>query len=408
MGNIRQKSLFRAVRTSGLVLVGMLSWQGSASAQPDGGPSVSLATAVLEPFVERGEIAGAVVMVVDADEVLELDATGFADIASKRLMPQDALFWIASTSKPFAGTAVMMLVEEGKLSLDVPVSTYLPGFAPGVADNPADPANTTTHPASTPVTLRMLLSHTSGMYSGGPGDLPTEDANPLNERVAGYGRLLQFEPQAQFWYGNADINTAAYIVQVVSGMPYEQFLKTRLFDPLGMSETSFCPTSVQLQRLATAYNMTDAPGAALEPLQIPFLRYPLDDCANRYPIPGGGLFSTAHDLGRFMQMLLSGGELAGHRYLTQASIDEMTRNQLTEEQQKTVPGGGPPANISYGLGWGAGLDGSYFHPGTAMTDIRVDPTHRVATILLMQSTAPASFTARTELLNASDARYAGR
>ena len=294
------------------------------------GKPETVAKAALQPYVERKEIAGAVVVILDRDKVLEEDTVGYADIAARRPMSEDALFWIASTSKPFVGTAVMMLVEEGKLSLDAPVSSYLPGFDPQVADKPDDPANTTTHPPAKPVTLRMLLSHTSGMYSSTPADQPSEDALPLAERAKSYSRLLQFEPGRQFWYGNADINLAAYIVEQVSGMPYEQFLRTRLLDPLGMSDTSFCPSEAQLTGLPTAYTI-DTAGTALEPLQIPFLHYPLSDCAFRYPSPAGGLFSTAHDLGRFMQMLLRGGELAGHRYLTQASIDEMTRNRLNEE-----------------------------------------------------------------------------
>jgi CubicO group peptidase (beta-lactamase class C family) len=347
-------------------------------------------------------------MIVDANQVLENEAVGFADIAARRPMTQDALFWIASTGKAFAGTAVMMLVEEGRISLDEPVATSLPGFNPPVALTPEDPANTGTRPAARPITVRMLLNHSSGMYGGSPGDSPTLDARPLPERVASYATLLQFDPGTRFWYGNADINTAGRIVEIVSGMPYEQFLATRLFEPLGMTETGLCPTEEQLKRLPTAYNLPDG-APALEPLQqIPFLSYPLSDCANRYAVPAGGMFSTAHDLGRFARMLLNGGQLDGRRYLSSASVDEMTRNQLSEEVRQTVPLAAPPDRMGYGLGWAVSLDGSYFHPGTGMTDIRVDPTHTIATILLMQSTTPASFEARAALLDASDARYAPR
>jgi CubicO group peptidase (beta-lactamase class C family) len=387
-----------AAMVSGLAIV----------ASPAVAQSGTLADQIIGPFVERGDVAGAVVVILDADEVLERDAVGFADIATKRAMPDDALFWIASTSKPFVGAAVMMLVEEGRISLDEPVATYLPGFEPPVALTPEDPANTRTRPAARPVTVRMLLNHSSGMYSGSPADAPTSDVRPLKERVASYGTLLQFDPGTRFWYGNADVNTAAYIVEVVSGMPFETFLATRLFEPLGMTETSFCPTKEQLKRLPTAYNLPEG-ASVLEPLpQIPFYRYPLSDCANRYPNPGGGLFSTAHDLARFAQMMLNNGEFGGRRYLSAASVDEMTRNQLAEEVRQTVPLAAPPDNMGYGLGWAVSLDGSYFHPGTGMTDIRVDPSHKVATILLMQSTAPASFDARAALIKASDARYAQR
>jgi CubicO group peptidase (beta-lactamase class C family) len=366
----------------------------------------SLAKSVLEPFVERGEIAGAVVMIVSANRVIEYDAVGYADLGTRRVMPRDALFWIASTSKPFVAAAVMMLVEEGRIGLDDPVMKVLPDFQPPVALNPEAPGTTATRPASHPVTIRMLLNHSSGMYGGSPADSPTLDALPLAQRVASYSRLLQAEPGTRFNYGNADVNTAAYIVEVVSGMPFERFLETRLLRPLGMSETSFCPTAKLLQRLPTAYTLPSSTATALEKTPITFLHYPLSDCQNRYPVPAGGLFSTARDLSRFAQLLLNRGVLDGRRYLAASSVDEMTRNQLAEEVRLTVPLSAPPDRMGYGLGWGVSLDGSYFHPGTGMTELRVDPTHRIATIFLMQSTAPASFVARAALLNASDAKYA--
>jgi CubicO group peptidase (beta-lactamase class C family) len=348
----------------------------------------SLAKTVLEPFVDRAEIAGAVVMIVSADRVLEYDAVGYADLSTKRTMPKDALFWIASTSKPFVSAAVMMMVEEGRIRLDDPVTKYLPDF----------PAR---------VTLRMLLNHSSGMYGGSPADAPTLDAVPLAQRVASYAKLLQFEPGTRFNYGNADINTAAYIVEVVSRMPFERFLETRLLWPLGMNETSFCPTARQLERLPTAYYLpNDTPAASLQKTPITFLRYPLNDCRNRHTVPAGGLFSTASDLSRFAQLFLNGGTLNGRRYLSAASVNEMTRNQLSEEVRLTVPLSTPPDRMGYGLGWGVSLDGSYFHPGTGMTDLRTDPTRKITTILLMQSTAPASFVARAALIEASDKKYA--
>ena len=369
----------------------------------DSGP---LAKAVLDPFVERGEIAGAAVMIVSAKRVLEHDVVGFSDLVTRREMKKDALFWLASTSKAFVGTAVMMLVDEGRIDLDDPVMKFLPDFQPPVALNPEAPATTATRPASRPVTIRMLLNHSSGMYSGSPADSPTLDALPLAQRVASYARLLQSDPGTRFNYGNADINTAAYVVEVVSGAPFDRFLETRLLKPLGMTETRFCPTARQLERLPTAYYLPSGTATALEKTPITFLHYPLSDCEHRYPVPAGGLFSTAADLGRFARMLLNGGSLGGKRYLSASSVDEMTRNQLPENVRLTVPLSAPPDRMGYGLGWAVSLDGSYFHPGTGMTEIRVDPTHKVATILLMQSTAPASFNARAALINASDARYA--
>lgn len=394
---MRLAMVIRAGAALGLAL-GLAAPSGASPERP-------VIQSVLQPFVDRSEIAGAVVLVADRDSILEFEAVGFADLATQRPMETDALFWLASTSKPFVATAVMMLVEEGRIDLDAPVSTYLPDFQPGVALDPASPGDTATRPAAQAVTTRMLLSHSSGMYSGSPADAPTLDALPLADRVASYGALLQAEPGTQFIYGNADINTAGRIVEIASGMPYEQFLRTRLLEPLGMAETGSCPGEALLQRLPTAYFLP-AEGTVLAETAITFLRYPLSDCANRHSAPSADLFSTAADLARFASMLLNGGVIEGRRYLSQASIDEMTRNQLAEDVRRTVPLSAPPDNMGYGLGWAVSLDGSYFHPGTGMTDIRIDPGRRVATILLMQSTAPKSFEARAALFDASDARYA--
>ncbi len=361
----------------------------------------------LAPFVERGEIAGAVVLIASGDRVFEHEAVGYADLNTRRPMKKDALFWIASTSKPFVATAVMMLVDEGRLSLDDPVTKFLPHFRPQVSVSDPAAKTTVTRAPTHPITPRMLLNHSSGMLPGSPAETPTLDALPLSERVASYGKQpLLFEPGTRFSYGNADVNTAAYIVELVSGMPFERFLDTRLFDPLGMSETTFCPTATQLRKLPTAYYLPGADATRLMETPIAFLRYPLSDCANRYPVPAGGLFSTASDLRRFAQLLLNGGTLGRRRYLSAAAVDAMTRNQLAEDARQTVPLSAPPDRMGYGLGWGVSLDGAYFHPGTGMTDIRVDPTHKIATILLMQSTTPKAFVARYEIIKASEDKYA--
>lgn len=369
-----------------------------ASAQPVAGPA-------LQPFVDRGEIAGAVVAIVNRDGVLEHEAIGYANLDAKRAMPNDAVFWLASTYKPFVGTAVMMLVEEGRVDLDAPVSTYLPGFDPSVGTFGANGEVTATHRPARPVTVRMLLTHTGGINQNVP---PVREGPPrpnLAELASAYAKgAMLFEPGARFSYDGASLDITARIVEVVSGMTFDRFLRTRLLDPLGMTETSFCLPGDRRGRRPINYYLPEG-AAELAPAPTDFFAYSLtDECEDSHAVTT--MFSTAADLARFAQMLLSGGTFGGKRYLTQASIDEMTRNQLSDEVQQTVPGAGPPDHISYGLGWGVSLDGSYFHPGTGMTDIRIDPTHQIATILLMQSSAPASFVARAALLTASDARYA--
>lgn len=356
-----------------------------------------VAASVLQPYIDRGELPGAVVLVTSKSRVLELSAVGQADISSNLPMRTDALFWIASTSKPFVGVLVMMLVEEGKISLDERVTTYLPNFTPTLPGNDAVEL-------ARDITVRQLLTHTSGLPGRSPAETPTLDLLPLAERVESYGKAtLLAKPDAAFIYGNADVNAVARIIEVVTGAKYEDYLDRRLLRPLGMRNTTFCPTPQSLERLVKAYSMgTD--GKLVE-TPIPSLAYPLDDCKRRYPVPAGGLFSTAVDMSRFAQMLLGGGVLDGQRYLSAASIAEMTKSQLREEVRQKIPGAEPPLQVSYGLAWGASLDGSYFHPGSFMTDIRVDPSRTVATVLLFQLNGGKSYDMREALLKASDEQY---
>jgi CubicO group peptidase (beta-lactamase class C family) len=364
-----------------------------------------VAEAALQPFVERGEIAGVVVMVVDRNGVLEYESLGYADLAARRPMPKDAVFWLASTYKPFVGTAVMMLVDEGRIDLDSPVSRYLPGFDPPVGSFDAQGQLTATHPATRPVTVRMLLTHSAGTNAFARVAREAPPPPTLEEMADAYAKApLFFEPGSRFSYSNASIDTAARIVEVASGMRFGAFLRTRLLEPLGMDETSFCLPAERGSRRPVAYSLPEN-GTALVPAPTESYDYALSGaCDEGHAFPT--MFSTAPDLARFAQMLLEGGTLDGKRYLSQASIEAMTRNQLPEEVRQTVPLSAPPERMGYGLGWGTMLDGSYFHPGTGMTDPRIDPTHRIATILLMQSTAPKSFEARAALLAASDAEYA--
>jgi CubicO group peptidase (beta-lactamase class C family) len=352
---------------------------------------------VLGPYIDRGELAGAVVLVASKSRILEFAAIGHSDMGARRPMRPDALFWIASTSKQFVGTVTMMLVEEGKIALDERVTTYLPEFAPYLP-------GTGSNERARDITVRQLLTHTSGLPGRSPVETPTLDLLPLAGRVASYGETRLFtNPGKEFLYGNADINTVAHIIELVTGRDYETVLEQRVLGPLGMRDTTFCPTDAQLRRLVKAYTLDKEKKLVETP--IPSLSYPLSRCDARYPVPAGGLFSTATDLSRFARMLLNGGSLDGHRYLSPASIAEMTRSQLQEEVRQKIPGAEPPLRISYGLAWGASLDGSFFHPGSFMTDVRVDATHTVATILLLQLNAGTAYEMREALLAESDKRY---
>jgi CubicO group peptidase (beta-lactamase class C family) len=343
-------------------------------------------TDVLRPYVDRHELAGAVTLVTSKDKILSLEAIGFADIADRKPLQTDALFWIASMSKPIAATALMMLVDEGRVQLDDSVEKHLPLFAPQIMAVTPDGTRVVLQKPHHAISIRDLLRHTSGIPAVSSLETPTLDVFPLAVRVQSYAlEPLMFEPTAKWSYSNAGINTAARIIEVASGLSYENFLQQRLFGPLGMKDTTFWPTEVQVRRLAKSYK-PNAAGTGLEEVAITQLRYPLTDHAKRYAMPAGGLFSTASDLGKFCQMLLNGGSVGGKRYLSAEAIREMTRNQLSGEARQQVARfqSRPSDPDGYGLGWFTGPSGTFGHAGAYSTDMRIDPTHGLATIWLVQ------------------------
>jgi len=328
---------------------------------------------IIQPEVDRGRMAGAAGVMVTANEVLAFPLVGYANLESKKPLARDTLYWIASTSKPFTATAVMMLVDEGKVRLDDPVAKYLPEFGP-------KPLRA--------ITVRMLLNQTSGLrYYADPAAPTPTDCCALADLVKRFVSLpLEHEPGRKFAYSNAGSDTAARLVEVVSGKEFEAFLAERLLQPLGMKDTTYFPNDEQLARLATTYWFSPTEKKLVPAPQGVFLTAPYGDRKVRHA-PGGGLFSTGDDLAKFAQLFLGKGLFQGHRYLSESAVAEMTRSQLSAEVFATVPqppGGGPDVPASYGLGWGVGATGSYFHPGVASTDIRIDPARGYGTIGLMQ------------------------
>jgi CubicO group peptidase (beta-lactamase class C family) len=335
----------------------------------DPAPAKNIA-AVLQPFVDSHSLAGAVTLVADKDKVLSLEAVGFADVAARKPMTTDAVFWIASQSKSITATAFMMLVDEGKVKLDDPVSKYLPGFrSPWVAAY-QDKDHELLVKAKTPITVRHILSHTSGLPGTSVVEAPTLDLLPLREAVDSYALTpLLFEPGTRYQYSNAGINTAGRIIELVSGMSYEDFLDKRLFGPLGMKDTTFWPSEEQVARLARSYR-PNKDKTGLEEIPIGQLKYPLSD-RKRQPMPAGGLFSTAADLARFCQMILNGGEFQGKRYLSEAAVKEMTTRQTPQAVKE-----------NYGLGWSTG--DTFGHGGAHATNMTIDPKRGLILIWLVQ------------------------
>ena len=366
-------------RLANVALSAALCGALSASAAAPKLPGVG---AAMQELIAKNEIAGAVTAVVTKDKLLHLEPTGFADAQAKRPMTPDTLFWIASMTKPITGTAILMLQDEGKLNVADPVAKYLPGFAQ-LRTPSGKPAN---------LTLTQILTHTSGLgEASGPDE---RQARTLADLVPLWlAAPMQYEPGAKWQYTQSGINAAARIVEVVSGMTFDAFLQKRLFDPLGMKNTTFYPTAGQRARLVTAYAKNKDTGL-LE--SVP----PRADFGLRENPPkgNGGLFSTAHDYARFCQMLLNRGTFAGHHYLSPAAMAFLTTPQTGE-----LPTGFFQ-NETYGkrganYGWGIGTcvlrtphdgvaavlsPGSYGHGGAWGTQAWIDPAKGVAYVLMVQ------------------------
>ncbi len=297
-------------------------------------------------------------------------------------MRADDLFWIASMTKPFTATCVLMLQEDGKLSIEDPVEKHLPEFKCQwmIAERGKD--SLTLKRSARPITLRDLLTHTSGIANV---DSPRPNCS-LAELVMACSQLpLQFEPGSKWAYSTAGINVLGRVVEVVSGRPFAEFLDARLLKPLGMKDTTFWPTAAQARRVAKAYQPRE--GGGLEEAGNYFIKGPLTS-RDRTPFPGGGLYSTAPDLVRFYRMILNGGESGGRRYVSKAAVEQMTRTQTGEFKTGFVEG------MSFGLGWGVvrqpvGVTamlspGTTGHGGAYGTQGWIDAKQNLIVVLIVQ------------------------
>lgn len=339
-----------------------------AAAEPS-----SIDTALI-PFVESNSLAGAVTLVASKDKILDLSAVGYADVATKKPMETGDLFWIASMSKAMTAAALMMLVDEGEVNVDDPVEKYLPEFRGQMVVVEQDDAHVVLKRAGHPITVKNILSHTSGLpfKSRVEGRI---DALPLRQAVMSYALTpLEFEPGFKYSYSNAGINTAGRIIEVVSGEPFEKFMNERLFQPLGMKNTTYWPTARQISRLAKSYK-PNAAKTGLEETAIEPLTYPLSDHHNRYSVPAGGLFSTAEDVAHFCQMLLNDGEYAGKRILSEAAVKQMTSKQTGGLVEKSYGFGIDVPNTS---------EGGFGHNGAYKTDMWVYPNRHIITVFMVQ------------------------
>jgi CubicO group peptidase (beta-lactamase class C family) len=345
-----------------------LGWVGiAANAKEPAAPTV---TQVLAKFIALDEIPGAVTLVHEEGQPPVTTAVGLADLKSARLMAPDDLFGIMSMTKPITATALMILVDEGKVSIDDPVEKYISAFKDAKLAS-GEPVRG--------LTIRHLLTHTSGLV--GKQECIESLACTANLLAA---RPFGFQPGEKWEYSPA-MNVVGRIIEIASGQPYEKFLQERIFTPLGMSDTTFHPSDEQRERLASIYKKSsDARSLELGE------RWAGLGAPDSVPTPSGGLFSTASNMDRFYSMILGGGELEGQRIVSADAVHQMTTVQTGDLTTGFTPGNG------WGLGWcivrapqdvtGMLSPGTFGHGGAYGTEGWVDPVKKRIFVLLYQRT----------------------
>jgi CubicO group peptidase (beta-lactamase class C family) len=387
------------------LLAPLLSAAGLPAGKPeDAGMSTERLQRIhqmIQRHIDAKEISGAVTLVARRGHVVHFEAHGLMDLESQKPMVKDAIFRLASMSKPVTAVAVMMLVEEGKIRLTDRVSQFIPEFkdtkvamprsAAGASAVPAGtPAPIYTVPADREITIRDLLTHTSGLMSSG---IAQAEANRLVRRapddtLATYipklGQVpLDFQPGSQWAYsGGAGPEVLSRIVEIVSGQPYDEYLRTRLYEPLGMKDTFFYPPDDRRSRIPTLYTRFTLQKAPNQ-----------DGLSNKVYFSGAaGLMSTAEDYLQFAEMLLNGGILNGKRLLGSRTVELMSSNQVGDMFNGKL---GRPA---HGMGFGflmqivedpvaAGLrvaKGGFGWDGVYGTQMWIQPKEQMVTIIMLQ------------------------
>jgi CubicO group peptidase (beta-lactamase class C family) len=347
---------------------------------------------------------GGQVLILHDGKIAYYKSFGYNDIEQKTAMPQDGIFRIASQTKAITSTAIMMLYEEGKLLLDDPVSKYIPTFKnPQVLDkyNPADTTYTTI-PADKEITIRHLLTHTSGISYAQIGGGPMNTIYAKNHILCGLGleyktlgddmkRLgtlpLLHNPGEHFTYG-LNIDVLGYIVEIASGMPLDVFFRTRIFEPLGMKDTYFYLPENKQNRLVNLYIVNEDGSLRKSPGYFEVNNNIMKDypkAKGTYFAGGAGLTSTIMDYAIFLQTMLNGGEYNGKRILSPASVRLMTMNQI---------GGLNSGHHKFGLGfqvvtdessaWGPLRPGSFSWGGAFSTTYWVDPKEKIIGLFYRQ------------------------
>jgi CubicO group peptidase (beta-lactamase class C family) len=362
---------------------------------------------MIQSHIDAGDFSGAVTLVARKGKVVHFESHGMADIEAHKAMTNDMLFRLASMTKPVTAVSILMLVEEGKLVLSDPVSKFVPEYKnPKVAvwNLPGDPAGAGLHlvPAAREITVRDLLTHTSGLanaFEGPAGEyvrranLPT--GGSLDERVKRMGKLpLNFQPGTQWEYSpSTGFDTLGRIVEILSGLTLDQFFKTRIFDPLGMKDTFFTVPANRRADLPVAYvrgenglTRPPAPAAAATASTAP---------TGSYFSGAGGLTGSTADYLRFGQMLLNGGELDGVRLLGRKTVELMTADAIGSLDLGNYAGDQVLKGYGFGLGvrvrrstgdngW-MGSVGDFGWAGALGTYFWIDPKEQLIGIVMIQT-----------------------
>ncbi len=363
--------------------------------------------AMLEEAVGNNEIPGLVALIAKNGKIIYHSAKGFSDVEKNNPMSNDAIFRIASQSKAITATAVMMLWEEGKFRLDDPISNYIPEFKDAQVMQNFRIADTTftTIPSEKEITIRHLLTHTSGLGYGvidgdermrliyqkaGIIDLFSTENISIAENVKKLAKLpLHAQPGTKFIYSES-LDVLGYFVEIVSGQPFDRFLKNRIFDPLGMQDTWFYLPEDKSSRLVTIHRKNNDQWESF-PTTFYDPNYPITG-SKRFFSGGAGLSSTAKDYAAFLQMYLNGGEINGKRLLSRQTIETIMANQVGELW-------GNPGGKHYGLAFGVvteqglgdggmGSMGTFDWGGYFNTQYFADPKEQVIGILMKQTQGP--------------------
>jgi CubicO group peptidase (beta-lactamase class C family) len=346
----------------------------------------------LKEFVDNKVVAGAVTLVAHDGKIAEFDAVGMADIEAGRVMKKDSIFQIMSMTKNFTGVGIMMLAEEGKLALRDPVERFIPEFHEQRVAATTGPDSGRLATPLRPVTIADLLTHTSGMFDASPYEINgySQKMNiPLADLMKVFARQpLLFQPGTRWSYSSPGIDVLGRVIEVCSGIKYEEFIAQRILKPLGMKDSFFFPPADKIERIAMVYEnhggkLVRSPGTILGG----------DPAMHRagavFPAPSWGLYSTAEDLLHFYEMLRGSGAYQGKRLLSEYSVKLMTEVHTVGIHPAGWLGGG-----AYGLtfevvdeayGELAGhTKGTFGHGGAFGTQGWIDPTNHLVRILLIQ------------------------